>query len=238
MAFITGLTAACAVFAFIFKDFLTGFVSTIQLTFYDLVRIGDWIQLLDHNADGHVTEIALTTVKVRNFDRTITTLPSTALINGGVKNWRGIIEAGGRRIKRSIHIDMNSIKFLEKDEIKSLKDISLIAENINKKSFHSLDADPNPTNLKLFRHYVINYLTQQKNFHHDKFLFLVRYLEAGSTGLPLEIYIFTKTVIWKEYEDIQSDTFDHLYATLPRFQLRAFQNITGNGIVEKSVFKT
>ncbi|MBA2653050.1 MAG: mechanosensitive ion channel [Tatlockia sp.] len=210
--FISGFGAATAFLALIFKDLIMGFVASIQLTAYDMVRIGDWIEMPNFAADGEVIEISLNTVKVQNFDKTIVTIPSYSLLTSGLKNWRGMHESGGRRVKRSIMIDINSIKIIDDIFLSSLND--LLSDS--KKSNNS------QTNLGGFRHYLESYLSQHKSVHKNLKI-LIRQLQASSTGLPLELYFFTNETDSIKYEAIQSDIIEHVYAIMPRFDLRAFQ---------------
>ena len=234
-AFFTGLGAATAVIMLVFKDSILGFVASIQLASYDMIRIGDWIFMPSFGADGDVMEISLTTVKVRNFDKTIVTIPTYALLTNGVKNWRGMQESGGRRIKRSIKIDIKTIKFCEDQFLNKLNKVSALRPylestlpSIRQSKEQSDDASiplngRNLTNIGLFRNYIENFLKANDRIHQDGFTFLVRQLEPKETGLPLELYVFTKTTKWIEYEKIQADIFDHLLAALPIFELQAFQ---------------
>lgn len=209
--FISGFGAATAFLALIFKDLVMGFVASIQLTAYDMVRIGDWIEMPNFAADGEVIEISLNTVKVQNFDKTIVTIPSYSLLTSGLKNWRGMHEAGGRRVKRSIMIDINSIKITDEAFMSKLNDI--ISDSTKYSS---------QTNLGWFRHYLQLYLSQHKSVHKNLKI-LIRQLQGSSTGLPLELYFFTNETDSLKYEAIQSDIIEHVYAIMPRFELRAFQ---------------
>ncbi|MBA2711484.1 MAG: mechanosensitive ion channel [Tatlockia sp.] len=209
--FISGFGAATAFLVLIFKDLIMGFVASIQLTAYDMVRIGDWIEMTNFGADGEVIEISLNTVKVQNFDKTIVTIPSYSLLTSGLKNWRGMHEAGGRRVKRSIMVDINSIKLIDGEFISQLNDL-----------FSDSKFNKTQTNLGLFRHYLQSYLTEHKSVH-KKLKTLIRQLQGCSTGLPLELYFFTNETDSLKYEAIQSDIIEHVYAIMPRFGLRAFQ---------------
>nr|MBA3535156.1 mechanosensitive ion channel [Tatlockia sp.] len=210
--FISGFGAATAFLALIFKDLVMGFVASIQLTAYDMVRIGDWIEMPNFAADGEVIEISLNTVKVQNFDKTIVTIPSYSLLTSGLKNWRGMHESGGRRVKRSIMIDINSIKLIDDIFMSNLKDLISDSKKTNSSQ----------TNLGWFRHYLQIYLTQHKSVHKNLKI-LIRQLQGSSTGLPLELYFFTNETDSIKYEAIQSDIIEHVYAIMPRFDLRAFQ---------------
>ena len=234
-AFFTGLGAATAVIMLVFKDSILGFVASIQLASYDMIRIGDWIFMPSFGADGDVMEISLTTVKVRNFDKTIVTIPTYALLTNGVKNWRGMQESGGRRIKRSIKIDLKTIKFCEDDFLHRLTKVSVlkpyleatlpdIKQSKEKSGDSSIPLNGRHlTNVGLFRNYIETFLKANDRIYKENFTFLVRQLEPKETGLPIELYVFTKTTKWVEYEKIQADIFDHLLAALPIFELQAFQ---------------
>ncbi|MFK7827597.1 MAG: mechanosensitive ion channel family protein [Oligoflexales bacterium] len=234
-AFFTGLGAATAVIMLVFRDSILGFVASIQLASYDMIRIGDWIFMPSFGADGDVMEISLTTVKVRNFDKTIVTIPTYALLTNGVKNWRGMQESGGRRIKRSIKIDLKTIRFCEDEFLHKLSKVSALKPylaatlpDIRQSKDQSEDSSVplngrHLTNVGLFRNYIENFLKANDMIHKENFTFLVRQLEPKETGLPIELYVFTKTTKWKEYEKIQADIFDHLLASLPIFELQAFQ---------------
>ena len=237
---IGGIGAMTAVFSLVFKDTILGFVASIQLSANDMVRIGDWIEMPKYDADGEIIDISLNTVKVQNWDKTITTIPPYALISDSFKNWRGMQASGGRRIKRSIFIDMTSIKFCDEQMIKKFSEIRYISEYIASKvreieEYNKLmGADnSNPvnsrrlTNVGTFRIYILEYLKRNPRLRKDMTL-MVRQLANNERGLPLEIYAFTDTIIWVEYEAIQSDIFDHILAVLPMFELKLFQNPTGN----------
>ena len=241
---LSGLGAMSAVLLIVFKDTLVSFTAGIQLTTSDMLRVGDWIEMPELGADGDVVDIALHTVKVQNFDKTITSIPTWRLMSYSFKNWRGMSESGGRRIKRTILIDATSVKFIEKSDVEELKNISLINKYLNEKSIMiddsnkqlaetSKDFFSQPvnrrrlTNLGTFRAYVNFYLINHKKIHTDMTR-LVRMLKPQSEGIPLEIYCFTSTTNWIEYENIQSDVFEHLLAILPEFGLRTFQKPSGH----------
>lgn len=232
-----GLTA---VVLLVFKDVILGFVASIQLGSNDLVRIGDWVELPQYGADGDVIEISIHSVKVQNWDKTITTIPPYALISHSVKNWRGMNESGGRRIKRSILIDIHSIHFCNNTQLEELSRIDLIREyvtgkqkdiedyNLTRKvASNSLFNGRRQTNIGIFRAYVIAYLKNNPQIHSDM-TFLVRQLAPTEQGLPLEIYVFSRVQAWAEYEAIQADIFDHLIASVPHFGLRLFQKPSGH----------
>ncbi len=223
MYFLTGIGAATAVILLIFKDSILGFVASVQLAAYDMVRIGDWIEMTSFGADGTVLEISLNTIKVQNSDKTIVTIPSYALLTSGIKNWRGMQEAGGRRIKRAINIDLNSIQIVDADNEPYFEKIDLIKEKVQALSATKQQM----TNLGLFRYYVEAYLRQQANVHPDMTI-LVRQLQATATGLPLEICCFTRQTDSRNYEHTQAEIFEHLFAELPVFRLRVFQYSVGS----------
>ena len=236
---LSGLGAMTAVLMLVFKDTIMSFVAAVQLSSNDMLRVGDWLEMPALNADGDVIDIALHTVKVQNWDKTITTIPTWRLINEPFKNWRGMSESGGRRIKRSLFIDQTSVRFLTEEERQRLRRFALIDDYLERKRVQ-LEAynrvllaegkDPvntrRVTNLGTFRAYVVEYLRAHPGIHQNMTL-MVRQLQPGATGLPLEIYCFTNTTAWVEYEGIQADIFDHLYAIVREFDLRVFQEPTG-----------
>lgn len=235
-----GLGAISAVLLLVFKDPILGLIAGFQISSNDMVRIGDWIEVPNHGADGDVIDISLLNVTVRNWDKTLVTLPIQDLTTGAFKNWRGMSETGGRRIKRSLSIDLTSIRFLEPEEISRLGSIALLSDYLeergeairrsNEQSGADRIASPVNgralTNIGVFRAYVIAYLRAHPGVHQGLTL-LVRQLQSGPRGLPLEIYAFTSDTAWARYEDIQSDIFDHLFAALGHFGLRTFQNPSG-----------
>lgn len=216
--FFTGVGAATAFLALIFKDSIMGFIASIQLAAYDMVRIGDWIEMPNFGADGEVTEISLNTVKVQNFDKTIVTIPSYALLTSSIKNWRGMQEAGGRRVKRSIIIDIHSIKICDDILLNQLDQLHLM----NKAHHELVSRNEHITNVGLFRIYLEKYLKSHSGVHQEMKM-LVRQLQGTPTGLPLELYFFTNEIISEQYEAIQADIIEHAYAMMPKFKLRAFQ---------------
>jgi miniconductance mechanosensitive channel len=233
LSLLGGLTA---IFLLVFKDTLLGFVANIQLATTDMVRVGDWIEMKQYGADGDVIDISIHCVQVQNWDKTVTSIPTYALISNSFKNWRGMSESGGRRIKRAINIDLSTIRFMSKKEIEELEKIKILErylrpkqmeiEDYNKRHEMNDDVSVNgrcQTNIGIFRAYVQEYLHQHPQIH-PNMTFLVRQLAATETGLPLEIYVFSKDQVWAHYEAIQSDIFDHLLAALPYFGLRVFQN--------------
>ena len=208
---LAGLGASAAVMMLIFKDSILGLVAGIQLSANDMLRPGDWITMSKYGADGYVIEVSLTTVKVQNFDKTITTLPPYALVSDSYQNWRGMWENGGRRIKRSLFIDMNTIRFCP-----SAAEPASVADQ----------AAEAPVNLRLYRQYVLDYLERHPHVKQDM-MKMVRQLPSTPQGLPLEVYCFADTTEWVEYERIQDEIFDHLIAVLPRFGLRIYQQPAG-----------
>ena len=237
---LSGLGALTAVLLLIFQDTIKGLVASIQISAHRMVAPGDWIELPKYGADGDVLEIGLNTVKVRNFDRTITTIPTYALISGSFKNWRDMYNSGGRRIKRSILIDIGSIAFYDQDKINQLSEIELLQKYLNDKQQDiSLSSQkqglttsdnintPQLTNVGTFRAFIEAYLQQHEKVNHEMTC-MVRQLSATATGLPLELYFFSNDLEWANYEAIQADIFDYLFAMAPRFGLRIFQHPTGH----------
>ena len=233
--FLTALGTASAVIILVFKDTILGFVASIQVSINDMVRIGDWISFEKYGADGDVIEINLATVKVQNFDKTITTIPTYALISDSFKNWRGMMDSNGRRIKRALIIKQESIHFLTKDDIESLKKIQMITEYLEKrdKVINSFNAEnqidktilingKNLTNIGVFRKYIDNYIHQHSGINKDMTL-MVRQLAPTAQGLPIEIYAFSSDKRWANYEYIMADIFDHLLAAIPYFNLEGFE---------------
>ncbi len=241
---LSGLGAMTAVLILVFKDTILSLVASVQLTSLDMIRVGDWIEMPSCNADGDIVDISLHTVKVQNWDKTITTIPTHKLIAESFKNWRGMSLSGGRRIKRNLHIDLSSIRFLTDAEIKRFEGFKLLEDYIagkqqelaeyNEAVGESEDANLRRlTNVGTFRAYVFNYLKHHPKIH-DGMTLLVRQLQPSPQGLPLEIYAFTNVTDWLIYEDIQSDIFDHLMAIIGEFGLRAFQQPSGEDIVALS----
>ncbi|WP_079526750.1 mechanosensitive ion channel family protein [Solibacillus isronensis] len=237
---LSGLGALSAVLLLVFKDSLLGLVAGIQLTSNDMVRVGDWIEMPKYGADGDVIDLSLNTVKVQNFDKTITTIPSYALISDSFKNWRGMQVTGGRRIKRSIFIDTTSIAFCSEEKIKELRNIHYLTDYIDTRQQeitdynikHRIDTSNQVngralTNVGLFRMYISNYLKNHPGIHKNMTT-MVRQLAPSELGLPIEIYAFSNDINWAVYESIQADIFDHLFAVASEFDLRLFQNPTGN----------
>lgn len=235
-----GLGAFSAVLLLIFKDSILGFVGSIQISANDMVRPGDWIVMHKSGADGEVMDISLTTVKVQNWDKSITMIPTYSLVSDSFINWRGMEESGGRRIKRSINIDMSSVKFCTKEMLEKFGKISLLEKymhdkhdelkqyNLKEKIDDSILVNGRrQTNIGVFRAYLAEYL-KHNEFINQEMTMLVRQLQPGESGLPLEIYVFSKVQEWKSYEDIQSDIFDHVLASIPEFELSVFQNPSGS----------
>lgn len=215
---LAGLGASAAVLMLIFKDSILGLVAGVQLSANDMLRPGDWITMTKYGADGYVIEVSLTTVKVQNFDKTITTIPPYALVSDSFQNWRGMRETGGRRIKRSINIDMNTVHFCTPEEIQFFIDKGLI----DKKT----DTNGKTINLAIFRNYILNYLNNHPKVNKD-LMIMVRQMQPASEGMPLEIYCFSDTPDWIPYEALQSEIFEHVMAMVQEFNLRIFQRPAG-----------
>jgi miniconductance mechanosensitive channel len=239
MVLLSGFGAMTAVILLIFRDTILSFVASIQITSNDLVRVGDWIEVPNFGADGDVVDIALHTVKIQNWDKTFTVIPTHKLIDVTFKNWRGMQQSGGRRIKRAVHVDIGSIKFCDDRMIEQFRKIHLITDYVMLKleELDQYNREENidttvlvngrrMTNIGTFRAYVKAYLRKHKQIHQDM-TFLVRQLPPGQAGLPIEIYVFTNDTAWANYEAIQADIFDHILAVVPQFDLRVFQNPTG-----------
>lgn len=242
-AFLATFGALTAVILLIFRDTILSFVASLQIASYDLVRIGDWIEVPEFNADGDVVDVALHTIKVQNWDKTLTTVPTHKLVEGSFKNWRGMQESGGRRIKRSVALDVTSVRFLEAEDLDRFEKFVLLRDYIRRKreelEQHNRRYADQPeltanarrlTNLGTLRAYIAAYLRQRDDLHQEGMTFLVRQLPPGPEGVPLEIYVFTRTTAWAEYEGIQADIFDHVLAIVPEFDLRVFQNPTGHDL--------
>lgn len=235
----SGLGAMTAITMLVFKEPIMGLVAGIQLSANNMLSIGDWLEMPNYSADGEVTDIGLTTVKVRNWDNTITTVPTSALISTSFKNWRGMSESGGRRIKRSLNLDVSSVRFLDESDLSRMHKARLLGPYLNEKiaeidrynamnqvDLSSLVNGRRLTNLGTFRAYLNEYLKNHPRIHNNM-IFMVRQLQPTPDGLPLEIYAFTNTTAWVEYETIQSDIFDHIFAVMPEFDLRVHQTPTG-----------
>ena len=240
---LAALGTAAAVLILVFKDTILGFVASIQLSANKMVKPGDWISMPTHNADGTVIEISLNTIKVQNWDKTITTIPTYACISESFYNWKGMEESGGRRIKRSVIIDMKSIKFCTPEMIKKFKKIQILRDFIEKKEKELEEHNKKNkidnsvlvngrrmTNIGVFRAYIVSYLHNHPKINNEM-TSMVRQLESTDKGLPLQIYVFSNDKRWVEYEKIQSDIFDHILAVAPEFDLRVFQNPSGYDVV-------
>lgn len=240
--FLSGLGALTAVLMLVFKDTILSFVSSIQINSNDLFKIGDWVEAPQFGADGDVIDIALHTIKIQNWDKTISIIPTHKLIDSSFKNWRGMSDSGGRRIKRSINIDMNSIKFCNDELINNFKSITIISEYIDRKLSNLREHNESInkesiingralTNVGTYRAYIKAYLRNNKDIHKDM-TFLVRQLAPTSNGLPIQIYVFSKNTNWIDYEEIQSDIFDHLISALHQFDLKIYQQPSGNDLLK------
>lgn len=239
---LSGIGALAAVFLVVFKDSLLGLVSGIQITTNDMIRIGDWIEMPKYDANGEVVDISLNTIKVENFDKTITNIPSYALVSDSFKNWRNMQESGGRRIKRSIYIDSSCIEFCDDQMIEKFKRIRYLSDYITRKKIELEEYNKNKsidptrsvnirrlTNIGTFREYIAQYLKSHPNIHQNM-IQMVRQLEPGVNGVPLEIYAFTNDTNWLNYEKIQADIFDHILSIAFEFNIRIFQNPSGYDI--------
>lgn len=239
--FVAGIGALTAVLLLIFKDTILSLVASVQIASNDMVRVGDWIEMPHLRLDGDVIDVSLHTIKVQNFDKTISTIPTHRLITDSFKNWRGMKESGGRRIKRDLHIDLGTIRFLTAEEIDGFGRWALLVDYIRTKredlaSWQEAHADRDPgvvansrrlTNVGTFRAYIEAYLKSLPDIHLNGMTFLVRQLQAGEHGLPIQLYCFTATTVWGDYEAIQADIFDHLLAIAGEFGLRIYQAPSG-----------
>lgn len=248
MVVLTSMGAMTAVILLVFKDTILGFVGSVQLAANDMIRIGDWVTMDKYGADGDVLEISLATVKVQNFDKTITTIPTYSFISDSFKNWRGMEESDGRRVKRSISVEVDTIKFCSAEMLEKFGKMDLIEDYIQQKekeiSDWNLSHQKNKemlingrsqTNIGVFRHYISAYLKNNKHINQEMTL-MVRQLDPTPNGVPIEIYCFTKTKVWAEYENIVADIFDHLYAAARQFELEIFENPSGSdfkGVLSK-----
>lgn len=239
---LSGVGAMAAVLILVFQDTLLSLVASVQISSNEMVRVGDWLEMPQVNADGDVVDIALHTITVQNWDKTLTIFPTKKLLSDSFKNWRGMTESGGRRIKRSLYLDQTSVTFLSDEQVEDLHRFVVLddyldskAEEIQNWNQQLLAQGRDPvntrrvTNIGTFRAYMYHYLRQHPGIHQNMSL-MVRQLQPGATGLPMEIYCFTNTTAWAAYEDIQSDIFDHLLAILPRFGLRVFQQPSGSDL--------
>ena len=237
---LSGIGALTAVLMLVFKDTILSFVATIQINSNDLFKIGDWVDAPQFGADGDVVDIALHTVKIQNWDKTITTIPTHKLIDSSFKNWRGMTDSGGRRIKRAIYIDISTIRFWDEELLRRFQQFDLLQDYLESKlkevdnSNQTVGANLDQmikgrrfTNIGTFRAYIKAFLKNHSDIH-DEMTFLIRQLPPGEKGLPMEIYVFTNNTDWVRYESIQSDIFDHLMAIVSEFDLKVFQNPSGN----------
>ena len=238
---LSSLGTLTAVLLLVFRDTLLSVMASIQISVNDVVRLGDWVEMPSHNVDGDVVDIALHTVTVRNWDKTLSTIPTQDFITGSFKNWRGMSEGGARRIKRSVYIDMATVRFLEEEEIKRFSKFKLLEKYIPERHRELSDyntrigAEPLAVNLRrltnvgTFRAYLYNYITNHPKVHPERTT-LVRQLQSGPDGLPIEIYCFAATTDWQAYEDLQADLFDHILAVAPEFGLNVFQRASGRDL--------
>ncbi|HSF81917.1 MAG TPA: mechanosensitive ion channel domain-containing protein [Anaerolineales bacterium] len=240
LVLLTGLGALTAVLLLIFQNTILSLVASIQIAAHNLIKEGDWIEVPSYDADGDVVNISLHTIKIQNFDKTFTVIPTYKIIDVSYKNWRGMTESGGRRIQRSLLVDMTSIKFCDEAMLARLSKIDLIQEYLQERLAsieayrheHSAQFDspldgPQITNTEIFRYYIVAYLKSRPDIHQEGMPFLVRTLAPNPTGLPIELYLFTRTTQWEVYEQIQAEIFDHLLAAAGHFDLRVFQEPTG-----------
>lgn len=236
---ISGLGAMTAVLMLVFRDTILGFVAGVQITANKLIHVGDWVEMPQFNADGDVIDISLNTVQIQNWDKTISVIPAHKFLENSYKNWRGMQQSGGRRIARSIDIDLGSVRFVDDDLLAHLGTLALLKPYLDERGAEiaqwnadqGIDASipgngRRMTNVGCFRAYVVAYLKANPKIRQDM-TFLVRQLAPGPTGLPIQIYVFTATTVWDDYEAIQADLFDHLFAILPHFGLRAYQHPSG-----------
>jgi miniconductance mechanosensitive channel len=236
---LTSMGALTAILILVFKDTILGFVGSVQLASNDMIRVGDWVTMEKYGADGDVTKINLATVKIQNFDKTITTIPTYAFISDSFKNWRGMKDSDGRRLMRSIHIKIQSVKFCSEEMLNRMGEIELIRSYIDQKEQEILEYNRtndinktvllngrNQTNLGVFSHYVNCYLKQSEDINSNMTL-MVRQLPSTSNGVPVQVYAFTKTKDWPEYERVMANIFDHLLAAVPYFDLEVFESPTG-----------
>ena len=237
---LTGLGAIAAILILVFKDTLLGFVASIQLSANNMIKVGDWITMPKHNADGTIIEISLHTVKVQNWDKTIITIPTYALVSDSFINWKGMEESGGRRIKRSINIDMKSVKFCTKEMVEKFKKIQFLKDYVEEKQAeielynkeNNIDESVivngrRMTNIGTFRKYLESYLHHHPKIH-DNMTFMIRQLQPTDKGIPIEVYVFSNDQKWANYESIQADIFDHILAVIPEFDLSVFQSPSGD----------
>jgi miniconductance mechanosensitive channel len=238
-----GFGAMTAVLLLVFKDTILSLVASVQITQYDMIAVGDWIEMPKYGADGDVIDIALHTIKIQNWDKTITTIPTHKFIEDSFKNWRGMSKSGGRRIKRALHLDVNTVRFLTDDEIARLRRFELLKDYFADKlkeieAYNAVKAGGDPevipntrrlTNVGTLRAYMVAYLRQHPKIHQDMTL-IVRQLQPGPEGLPMEVYAFSSDTNWSNYEGLQADIFDHFFAIVPEFGLRVFQKPSGKDL--------
>jgi miniconductance mechanosensitive channel len=240
VALLTGLGALTAVLLLVFRDTILSFVASLQISTNDLIKEGDWIEVPSYDADGDVINMTLHTIKVQNWDKTISVIPTHKVMEVSYKNWRGMQESGGRRIKRAINIDLGSIRFCDEEMLSRFRKVGILRDYLDQRLAEieeeriqkgiEIDSPLDSrqlTNLGTYRAYIEAYLRVQPKIHQEGMTFLIRQLAPGPTGVPLEIYVFTKTTEWIAYERIQADIFDHLLAAAPVFDLRVFQDPTG-----------
>jgi miniconductance mechanosensitive channel len=224
---LSGLGAITAILLLIFQDTILSLVASVQIMANDLVRENDWIEVPSFNADGDVTNMSLHSIKIQNFDKTFTVIPTHKLMEVSYKNWRGMSQSGGRRIKRSISIDIQSIRFCDADDLAHLRKFELLKDYISGRSWGEENSElPRSTNVGAFMAYIDLYLRSRDDVRKDMTV-MVRHLDPGPSGLPIEIYVFTNTIEWEKYETIQAGIFDHLLAVISEFGLRVFQQPTG-----------
>ena len=241
--FLSGVGAIAAVLMLVFKDSILGLVAGIQVSANDMVRVGDWITIPSKGVDGDVEEISLTTIKIRAFDKTVSLVPAHDLVTSPFTNWRGMSESGGRRIKRSITIDLATIRFVGRDDLQRYQKFTLLKDELDRRiadvdawnTEHQVDPTEQingrqQTNIGVFRAYIEAYLRQHPKIHTEGFTFLVRHLQPGPDGLPIELYVFSNDNRWVPYEGIQADIFDHLLASVPEFDLAVFQSPSGRDV--------
>jgi len=238
-----GFGAMTAILLLVFKDTILSLVASVQITQYDMIAVGDWIEMPKYGADGDVIDIALHTITIQNWDKTITTIPTHKFIEDSFKNWRGMSQSGGRRIKRALHLDVNAVRFLTEDEIARLSRFELLTDYFRDKlreieAYNAEKAEGDPdlipnirqlTNVGTLRAYIVAYLRQHPKIHQDMTL-IVRQLEPGPDGLPMEIYAFSNDTDWSNYEGLQGDIFDHIFAIVSEFGLRVFQKPSGQDL--------
>jgi miniconductance mechanosensitive channel len=242
-----GLSAMTAVLLLIFRDTILSFVASIQISSYDLIKVGDWIEVPQFGADGDVIDISLNVVKVQNWDKTITTIPTYKLVDNSFKNWKGMTQTGGRRISRSINVDIKSVKFCDEQMIEKFRRISALSDYLDRKTVeikkwnedHKIDNSVlvngrRMTNIGVFRAYLNAYLERRKDVNKN-LTYMVRQLAPTEYGIPIQIYVFTATTKWIEYEAIQSDIFDHIFAVVPFFELQIFQLPSGTDFHQASL---